>query len=345
MADFGGMSAADINASMYGGFSPAQGQAVLNNNFNNFGQQTDYYSALGAAYGRQTGGFNGGLPGVQSPLQQEQDPSFNERFNAIPPSTPMQLYNSGGYDPYSSQTFQPGAQQNLPYASPGSPLSANPYSVDPGIWNSMSAGDRATFNRAMGGGSNAVDFSNQPSSVVADPTRWSAQIDSPLGGSAGWQTGFPALPPQPTPIQQYNSGGFDPYSPQTFQPAVQGNTAYASPFSSISANPYNVDPGTWGRMSAADQATFNRAMGGSDSFANRFDALPPQLPDLINNGGYTLGQPNSPSFMPYLPGQSPSSFDARFNAVQPGSQSSNDSGSRDAIAMAMMQSTPYYGGG
>jgi hypothetical protein len=62
MADFGGMSADQINASM--GFGPggvgAQGQAQLNNNFGNFGQQTDYYSGLGAAYGRATGGFNGG---------------------------------------------------------------------------------------------------------------------------------------------------------------------------------------------------------------------------------------------------------------------------------------------
>jgi hypothetical protein len=57
MADFGGMSADQINASM--GFGPggvgAQGQAQLNNNFGNFGQQTDYYSGLGAAYGRNVG--------------------------------------------------------------------------------------------------------------------------------------------------------------------------------------------------------------------------------------------------------------------------------------------------
>jgi hypothetical protein len=69
MPDFGGMSADQINASM--GFGPggvgAQGQSQLNNIFGNFGQQTDYYSGLGAAYGRATGGFNGGaLPGGDS---------------------------------------------------------------------------------------------------------------------------------------------------------------------------------------------------------------------------------------------------------------------------------------
>src|SRR3954468_14785876 len=58
---FTGMTAPQINQSMGMGYGGAgdQNQAVLNNIFGNFGQQTDYYSGLGAAYGRQTGGFGG----------------------------------------------------------------------------------------------------------------------------------------------------------------------------------------------------------------------------------------------------------------------------------------------
>jgi hypothetical protein len=70
MADFGGMSADQINASM--GFGPggvgAQGQAQLNNNFGNFGQQTDDDSGLGAAYAPATGGFNGPDQGPLNPV-------------------------------------------------------------------------------------------------------------------------------------------------------------------------------------------------------------------------------------------------------------------------------------
>jgi len=44
-------------------------QALYNNIFGNFGQQTDYFSGLGAAYGRATGGFGapGSNPGWQDP--------------------------------------------------------------------------------------------------------------------------------------------------------------------------------------------------------------------------------------------------------------------------------------
>lgn len=47
------MSAGDINNSIWGRFSPGQAQQPLNNIFSNFGRQTDYYSALSAAYSRQ----------------------------------------------------------------------------------------------------------------------------------------------------------------------------------------------------------------------------------------------------------------------------------------------------
>ena len=51
------MSADQINASM--GFNPNAAQFdPLANSPGGFGAQTDYYSGLGAAYGRDTGGFN-----------------------------------------------------------------------------------------------------------------------------------------------------------------------------------------------------------------------------------------------------------------------------------------------
>lgn len=66
---FGSWSADDVNRSMgmgSGGLGQ-QGQAQLDNIFNNFGKQTDYYSNLGASYGRQTGGF-GGYGGNNDPF-------------------------------------------------------------------------------------------------------------------------------------------------------------------------------------------------------------------------------------------------------------------------------------
>jgi hypothetical protein len=51
------LSADQINNSMGIPAVAAQNQGVLDANFNNFGKQTDAYSALGAAYGRATGGF------------------------------------------------------------------------------------------------------------------------------------------------------------------------------------------------------------------------------------------------------------------------------------------------
>jgi len=77
-------SADQINRSM--GMGPGgagmQNQALLNNIFGNFGKQTDYYSGLGAAYGRATGGF-GGAPGRVGTISN--------------PGTANPGYNPGGF--------------------------------------------------------------------------------------------------------------------------------------------------------------------------------------------------------------------------------------------------------
>jgi hypothetical protein len=55
------MSAADINRSIWGNYSPQQSQDVTNNLYgpSGLGGQTAFYAGQGAAYGRGTGGFGG----------------------------------------------------------------------------------------------------------------------------------------------------------------------------------------------------------------------------------------------------------------------------------------------
>lgn len=233
MTDFGGMSAADINASMWGNFSPGAAQAVLNNNFNNFGQQTDYYSALGAAYGRQTGGFggvadpSGGGGGsvfdTGTTPYNYWDGSRGAPSAPAPSFNPMTQYQNGGYDPFSAQTFQPAAtlpsspQASLPQSGWGN-TSVNPW-VDP----APSGGqyDASGRNMALPGnqffdaeGNPAV---NQPGQSASAP-------------SAGWGMQLP-----------YAS----PFSPQSSLPqSGWGNTAY-NPWLAAAADPSFND-----RMSA-----------------------------------------------------------------------------------------------
>jgi hypothetical protein len=109
MADFGGMSADQINASM--GFGPggvgAGGQAQLNNIFGNFGQQTDYYSGLGAAYGRGVGEPSGmGSVFDQSAYGQLQRPQGMGEAGLMSP-TPMAQQGGfyGGLSPQDWATF------------------------------------------------------------------------------------------------------------------------------------------------------------------------------------------------------------------------------------------------
>jgi hypothetical protein len=182
MPDFGGMSADQINASM--GFGPggvgAQGQSQLNNIFGNFGQQTDYYSGQGAAYGRATGGFGGGSPSVfdtgAAPINQN-DPALIAKYWEL-------MGGGGGYNAYSPQSYaptppmpgpMPDAQRLLGY-NPGAPIQ-NGFGYpgggsmgslfDPGTYapsqqgssylpngqlNQNDPGNIATYYRLMGGG-------------------------------------------------------------------------------------------------------------------------------------------------------------------------------------------------
>jgi hypothetical protein len=137
MADFGSMSADQINASM--GFGPGgvgnQSQALFNNLYGpqGFGGQTDYYSAQGAAYGLGTGGFGGtpadfsgsrGSPAydygsLYSPAKVQSPPAYDygsmyqaPQYQPDPvPQSSMNNPNSQallGYSPYQQQLLAAG---------------------------------------------------------------------------------------------------------------------------------------------------------------------------------------------------------------------------------------------
>ena len=87
------MSADQINASM--GFNPNAAQFdPWANSPGGFGAQTDYYSGLGAAYGRDTGGFNASPGYPAGPVESAPlDPlPYQNPFEAAPPPD----YSGGG---------------------------------------------------------------------------------------------------------------------------------------------------------------------------------------------------------------------------------------------------------
>jgi hypothetical protein len=102
--DYGAQLAAQTAA------AAAQNQAALNNTFNNFGQQTDYYSALGAAYGRDTGGFGGTTDSSGNPAA-PYDPyaqyATGTGFHVMPGGGGGGYNPSTGGDPYQNYTPQP----------------------------------------------------------------------------------------------------------------------------------------------------------------------------------------------------------------------------------------------
>jgi hypothetical protein len=292
MADFGGMSAADINASMYGGFSPAQGQAVLNNIFGNFGQQTDYYSGLGAAYGRETGGFNGGY-----------DPNGSR---GLPDPG---LFPNSNYDP---STYAPSAASFAErFAGFGSTPTQAPTPQLPGL---ISDGGYTL------GQPNSPDF--RPYLPGQSPSSFDARFgaidpsgrDMSLPGNQFFDAnGNPAVN---NPMTQYQNGGFDPFSAQTFAPSVNFG-------------------GVGNRQPAAAAAP--AAPSGLDFSQMWNPAVMNQAAPQVQNWGASF--------------TSPIGGGAEWPA-NPWQQSANDSGSRDAIAAALLQQNntrggdnTYYGGG
>jgi len=224
------------------GYTPLANNAIANNNADylrnqlamqqagqynpfaqsgGFGAQTDYYSGLGAAYGRATGGFNAAPAQPSNPYasmpwwatfeqtagrEAAQDWVKQQTGGGIgsdavgapnqPAITPQQTY-VGGYNPYDPSTYGPSVQQNVGQGDYGSASSGLPAMAD-----------------TRGGGASASDYAKIPSSIYT-------------GDFSGANRGYT---------------GFDYWNPQTFAPTAQQNIG----------NPYASMP-WW--------STFERAAG------------------------------------------------------------------------------------
>jgi hypothetical protein len=176
------MSADQINSSMWGRFTPGAGQAALNNNFANFGVQPAYYAALGAAYGRNTGGFGGGRggfdPNIYAPRGDVErgddlapitgdggsdgmDPGMGSPFAEGGMYAPSPRYSGGGIGSDASAGRDAIARLMAGYGSMYRQPSANPDYFNPGTY----AGDQGNFGLQYNGKAQPGDigFSRQPS--------------------------------------------------------------------------------------------------------------------------------------------------------------------------------------
>lgn len=90
------MSADQINASMWGSYSPYQAQSTLNNTYGagGFGGLTSYYSGLGAAYGRA----NGGGPNYQRRMSDMGTGGIGSDAARVPAAVPQNPFPTRSYD-------------------------------------------------------------------------------------------------------------------------------------------------------------------------------------------------------------------------------------------------------
>ena len=106
------MNSDQINASMgWGGPNAAQFDPWANSG--GFGNMTDYYSGLGAAYGRETGGFDGSAPGWAEPTP----------GNAIEGGYPAGPVESAPLDPPPYTPFGMGTAFDMNTYSPATSFS------------------------------------------------------------------------------------------------------------------------------------------------------------------------------------------------------------------------------
>ena len=139
-----------------------------------FGKQTDYYSSLGAAYGRATGGFDGSAPGWSDPQPQEA-PAADFGFRFSPFSLPQQPFNSyglpggdGGYgDPYATQSAtSPSYMQTAPNALPQLSF-ADRYSAAPEYYPGLQTAPNALPQEILTG------MNPSPAQLQLQPNYWS----------------------------------------------------------------------------------------------------------------------------------------------------------------------------
>jgi hypothetical protein len=352
MADYGSMSAADINASMGLTGAGYQDQALLNNIFGNFGQQTDYYSGLGAAYGRATGGFGGTIDANSFPdAGLANNPYYQAGMGGIGSDTAHDPYawtlaQSSPYaephlppsnGPYPNLGYNPGMANS--FANPAmSGADQNTYGVDPGAWASMSAGDRATFNRAMGGGTSSQPYQGNPN-YLPDPMAGQPPVQQAPDPAQGYPSG--------TGTGAAGAGGANvgnTYGTSGQNPSFGGG-GMAPGYGGFQGgnNPYNIPANLLQQMSQSDIMQFNNMM------AAQGGAQPA-----------SMGSTNAPQYY-YQPQPGADTISRTPDQLNQGTQDYNilnpnelmnrqngtggyPTGSRDAITQAML-GNGYYGGG
>jgi len=313
-----------------------------------FGQQTADYAGAGAAYGRATGGFGGGAQ-PSSVFETGADPyqdwlqssgyggggggggigSDAARAPNQPDPTPQQWY-TGGYNPYSPQTFAPTAQPNIGGGQPSAGGGQDPYQQ----WLQSSGGGNSFADRWGGMPSTYTqDFKTEqvPSGIFTGDFRG--------GGTSG---GTPNM--------------FDYFNPQTFAPSAQPNVGTGQPNVSTpgvfgtGADPYQqwlqsggYNGGGGAGMMASGGDTSWLGAGGPNNDYNPFGQInsgqvgqsdpfmgyQPQ-PTFDQRYGSWGGQPYGPGYFDNTFGSvsqnGPGSFNSRFPASNtPGMTSSDQS--------------------
>jgi hypothetical protein len=237
-----------------------------------FGNMTDYYSGLGAAYGRATGGFNGTAPGWADPQPQEQpapqgDPyqnwlqsgggaSFNDRFSAAPAITPGLQPQGGDYSAFPnaiSAGVDPSANVKTGNSSYNSRFGAWPEQPSPATGIPiMNQGDdgRDQLAQQMSGASFNDRFGNLPGQPYGQ-----GYFDNTFGSVANTggtiqqpYQGNPFYMPQPMPAQQavpqgggLGAQGFGPYGGSTYT-GQPGFGLGVGQIGQPGANIYGADP-------------------------------------------------------------------------------------------------------
>jgi hypothetical protein len=213
------MSANQINAGIWGNYSPGAAQATQANIYGagGFGAQPAYYAGLGAAYGRQTGGFGGygaanadpftpvGGGGSQGAPQYDPWTGAITGYNAprqygwdanegAPAPAAPQVFNRGEFNP---QTYGWDHNEGAPAYTPP----AQPNWND--LWKSRIAPQVPTF----------------PSSVTVPQ-----QQSGGFGMNLGSNQGMPQYDPWTGAITGYSGGGGYDMSAQSraYQSPLQG---------------------------------------------------------------------------------------------------------------------------
>jgi hypothetical protein len=275
------MSAAQINAGMWGNYSPGAAQATANNIYGagGFGAQPAYYAGLGAAYGRATGGFGGYGAANADPLTPVGGgaiPGGSRSMNlmrgggigsdaARAPAQPQPAWSpSPAPDPYAFVSSAPSSGQVGPY---GSAFNFQPGSMAGGAI----PGGSASMNRMRAGGQNPYagmilgpmgnPTAYNPGSYAGDQSNYGIPY---RGASLPGDIGF--TPQSPMPNLGYNPGmqnlfanpamgggafqgrfgmGFpNAGTPSQYAPGAQMPPGFLSPYSVD--NPQGALPLGWG---------------------------------------------------------------------------------------------------